>query len=311
MSKGSLAEEFIFPPFTVLNARTGDWQKRKAAWINLGIESELGRDVISCERTGHTCATEKLMDIKGGFGNQSLRAGASVFDPVLTELLLTWFCPRGGAVLDPFAGGSVRGVVAALLGLKYVGIDLSQHQIEANEAQWSTISASNYINNILGRCLCQKPIKPQWICGDAEDSRVLLSEKVDFIFTCPPYGNLERYTDDPRDLSSMNKSSFFDAYRSIIADTISLLRDDRFACFVVGDLRDSRGNYWNLPGQTIAAFEETGACLYNEAVLVTQVGSLPIRVGKQFRTSRKLGKTHQNVLIFLKGDAKKAAQVSI
>jgi hypothetical protein len=46
--------------------------------------------------------------------------------------------------------------------------------------------------------------------------------------------------------------------------------------------------------------------LYNEAILVTAVGSLPIRVGRQFEAGRKLGKTHQNVLVFLKGDARRA-----
>jgi hypothetical protein len=45
---------------------------------------------------------------------------------------------------------------------------------------------------------------------------------------------------------------------------------------------------------------------YNEAILVTEVGSLPIRFGRAFEASRKLGKTHQNVLIFVKGDPKKA-----
>ena len=45
---------------------------------------------------------------------------------------------------------------------------------------------------------------------------------------------------------------------------------------------------------------------YNEAILVTCVGSLPLRAGKTMRASRKLGKTHQNILVFLKGDAKKA-----
>jgi len=40
---------------------------------------------------------------------------------------------------------------------------------------------------------------------------------------------------------------------------------------------------------------------------VTADGSLPIRVGKQFSAGRKLGKTHQNVLVYVKGDWKKAA----
>ena len=42
--------------------------------------------------------------------------GTSIFDPVLCEIAYRWFCPPAGRVLDPFAGGSVRGIVAALLG---------------------------------------------------------------------------------------------------------------------------------------------------------------------------------------------------
>ena len=39
----SLAERFMIPPFSVLNAREGWWQDRKRAWLALGIKSELGR----------------------------------------------------------------------------------------------------------------------------------------------------------------------------------------------------------------------------------------------------------------------------
>lgn len=60
---------------------------------------------------------------------------------------------------------------------------------------------------------------------------------------------------------------------------------------------------------TAAAFREAGLHLYNEAILVTAIGSLPIRVGKQFTVSRKLGKTHQNVLVFVKGCPRKAAEL--
>ena len=58
----------------------------------------------------------------------------------------------------------------------------------------------------------------------------------------------------------------------------------------------------------VLAFREAGLDYYNEAILVTMVGSLPIRAGKQFSTSRKLGKTHQNVLVFCKGDPRKAVE---
>ena len=51
-------------------------------------------------------------------------ATTSIFDPVLTELSYRWFNIEGGRILDPFAGGSVRGIVAAKLNMPYVGNDL-------------------------------------------------------------------------------------------------------------------------------------------------------------------------------------------
>lgn len=41
----------------------------------------------------------------------------SVFDPLLAELMYRWFCPAGGFVLDPYAGGCTRGIIAACMGL--------------------------------------------------------------------------------------------------------------------------------------------------------------------------------------------------
>ena len=38
-----LSKEFTIPPFSVLNARGGEWKERRAAWLSLGIQSELGR----------------------------------------------------------------------------------------------------------------------------------------------------------------------------------------------------------------------------------------------------------------------------
>jgi len=147
---------------------------------------------------------------------------------------------------------------------------------------------------------------PRWITGNSLDA--IPDERYDFIFTCPPYYDLEIYSDDPQDLSNKDDyTAFLADYRQIIATSIDRLNDDRFACVVVGDIRDKRGIYRNFVSDTIAAFQDAGAMLYNEAILVTAVGSLPIRVGRAFQSGRKLGKTHQNVLVFIKGDWRKAA----
>lgn len=222
------------------------------------------------------------------------QSGTSIFDPVVCELVYRWFAGEGFSVLDPFAGGSVRGVVAAKLGRSYTGVDLRQEQVDANEEQASSIVPNN---------------RPTWVVGDSSIIDSLCPGAYDLVFSCPPYADLERYSDDPRDLSTMTYESFIEQYRVIIKKSCGMLRDNRFACFVVGDIRDTKtGAYRGFVADTIAAFEDAGLALYNDAVLVTAVGSLSIRVGRQFTSGRKLGKTHQNVLVFIKGDPRKAVK---
>ncbi len=299
---GSLADRFGIAPFSVLNAREGWWQGRKRAWLGLGIRSELGRGENLIPNGGGATSKARY-DAQGpakAYKTQGNAAGdqtgTSVFDPVLCELAYRWFCPDGGAVFDPFAGGSVRGVVAARLGLEYTGIDLRPEQAAANEHQWAMLADFD-------------APAPRWLVGDSRQTSQVLGDdgyQADFLFTCPPYADLERYSDDPADLSNMPYGEFLEAYRAILAQAVQQLRPDRFAAIVVGEIRDKQGIYRNFVGDTVAAATDAGLAFYNEAILVTAVGSLPIRVGKQFVTSRKLGKTHQNVLVFVKGDPRKA-----
>lgn len=341
---GQLQQRFLVPPFTVLDARQGYWQKRKRAWLALGIASEVGRgeallggglpkkDKIESE-AGDWLKGEQAKKRKGnglakaGVGNandavlgkpKKQRVGASgaqaktdpdtgklvyetttgatsIFDPVLCELAYRWFAPAGGVVLDPFAGGSVRGIVAGRLGHPYHGIDLRSEQVAANREQWQAIGGG---------------AAPTWYEGDSnvvlDDKKAGLPTAADLVFTCPPYADLEVYSDDPADLSNMPYEQFRELYGSIIAKACARLAEHRFAMIVVGDVRDPKGRYRNFVGHTVQAFEDAGLALYNEAVLVTPVGSLPVRAGKAFTASRKLGKGHQNVLVFVKGDPKKA-----
>jgi hypothetical protein len=280
--KGSLSETFGVPPFSVLNAREGWWTERKRQWLAKGIKSEEGRGQLQTT----VVATEWM--------KRGTDEGGSVFDPVLCELIYRWFSSPESVVLDPFAGGSVRGVVCAELNRNYIGVELRKEQVAANRKQAAEIC---------------KTVVPTWIEGDSENIQSLCRDvEADLVFSCPPYGDLEVYSDDPADISNMGFDKFRTAYFSIIEKTCSLLKENSFACFVVGDFRDKKGNYRNFVSETIAAFLSAGLKLYNEAILVTPLGSLPIRAGRQFAASRKLGKTHQNVLVFVKGNGKAAAE---
>jgi hypothetical protein len=285
-ASGPLAELFTVPPFSVLDARSGDWQDRKDAWKRLGLASEVGRgDGLA---TGATWGAEWMAE-KGDGATRNTN-GTSVFDPLLCELAYRWFSPPGGQIVDPFAGGSVRGIVAGALGRKYWGCDLRSEQIEANEVQADEIAPA---------------VRPVWVCGDSMET-LPEAPDADMVFSCPPYGDLEQYSTDPRDLSAMDWHAFVAAYKRIILRSVQRMRPDSFACFVVGDFRDGRGFYRNFVSTTIEAFEECGARLYNEAILLQATGTAAMRATKQFTASRKLVKLHQNVLVFCKGDPKRA-----
>lgn len=316
-ARATLAERFMVAPFTVLDARRGWWQDRKRAWLAMGLRSEAGRDeLLTFSQSSQPPAVyeaKNRYEAKVGrevswdeffAANPDARAqtGTSIFDPVLCELAYRWFSPAGGVVLDPFSGGSVRGIVAAKTGRQYVGCDLRPEQVEANRKQWADMLS-------LPTCTESQTGTATWACGDSRQlDKHCAGVAADMVFSCPPYADLEVYSDRPDDLSNMDYPQFVEAYREIIAKAVAMLKPDRFACFVVGEVRDRDGIYRNFVGDTIAAFEDAGASYYNEAVLITATGSLAIRAGKQFSVSRKLGKTHQNVLVFVKGDPRKATE---
>ena len=115
----------------------------------MGIKSEVGRDAV----TYHMKDWADKKGAEGTLKGNNLPSDTSIFDPVLCELMYRWFCPEGGSILDPFAGGSVRGIVANYLGYHYSGIDIRKEQVESNREQALDILG---VENL-----------PQWYVGDS------------------------------------------------------------------------------------------------------------------------------------------------
>ena len=86
-----------------------------------------------------------------------------------------------------------------------------------------------------------------------------------------------------------------------------LLANNRFAAFVVGAVRDKRGVLRDMKKCMIDAAPDTWT-LANDAVLLTTVGTAAVRAPRQFTATRALSRTHQDILVFVKGSRKEAAQ---
>lgn len=253
-------------PWSVLRQDASNWQARKRWWIDT---HDLGRP------TGREHAAGMMSTGRHG----QISGGVSVYDPYLAELLLTWMCPPGGTVLDPCAGGPERAVVATSLGYGYIGVE---------------------------------PLPPsrrpgEWITGYAQHVLPEIPDNsVDMVLACPPYHNRERYSDDPRDLSAMTWTDYLSALATIITQTARTLRPDRFACWTISDVRDSRGHLRMLPSRLAGMLTDAGMHITNELILVAPAGIAAKRMRPPWQQCRTTTRRHQIVYTAVKGDRRNA-----
>lgn len=307
----SLNDIFIIPPFSVLDTRTGYWQQRKKLWRE-HIEAINGetREGISFspemrypQLYTHFGQIRDTLPVKMNFTQyldtlpeeqleqerqKNYAAGVSLFDPVLSEILCQWFTPHAhSSICDPFAGDTQKGMVFSMLGHRFTGIELRAEQVEANR------------RNLEGRDLdCT------YICDDGRNIRKHIeADTQDLLFSCPPYFDLEQYSDLPEDASNQRT---YNAFVQILAEGFrggwECLHNNRFAILVVGDVRNHlTQGYYDFAGDLIRIFKSFGATLINRFVLVEQIGSSGLRARNNFQR-RKATKTHQDVLVFFKGN---------
>jgi 16S rRNA G966 N2-methylase RsmD len=265
-----LADTYIAPPFSVLDTKQQYWIDRRNLWNEVIADKGESRQ--------YTLADEK--SIMGEINN-----GVSILDATLAEVLCHWFAKAGFNVLDPFAGDSVFGYVAATKGLNFTGIELRKEQADLNQARLSADGLSGiYINDT------------------SENMDVhIADESMDFIFSCPPYADLEVYSDDPKDLSNMAHDDFNKVYCNIISKLYSKLKPNRFAVITISEVRAKDGSYLGLVPMTIDAMVDSGFKFWNEIILLNSLGTLPQRCAQPMNKNRKVSRAHQNVLVFFKG----------
>ena len=305
----SLEEYFIVPPFSVLDTRSARWQTRKAAWNekigDLGESRNdlifsapemrypgLYHDYLNATRK-HTTKAKNFREYLESVPAERMEienkkrsaAGVSILDPVLAEIACKWFGIDGGAAFDCFAGDTCFGFVSASCGMSFTGIELRKEQVEINADRTKDLPAT-------------------YICDDGQNvAKHIAPKSQDLLFSCPPYFNLEVYSDDPKDASNQDTyEDFIAIIRNAFSSAASCLKENRFAVIVVGDIRDDdSGEYYDFPGDVVRIFRDAGMHLMNELILIEATPSAALRAGK-FMEGRKVVKCHQNVLVFYKGN---------
>ena len=282
-----LEDKFIVPPFSILNTREGYWQERKKNWNSLIGDNGESRDDIE-SKVNATVSNWDNKPYKGGVIREN---SISILDPVLAEIINKWFGLEKSKTFDCFAGDSVLGYVSSYLGNDFTGIELRQEQVDINNERVKGFSA-------------------KYICEDGRNVlKHIPEDSQDLLFSCPPYYDLEIYSDLPNDASNQKEyNDFLNILDTAFSNSIKCLKENRFAVIVCGDVRDKKGNYYRFPDHIKDIFEKNGMPLYNELILVQSVGNGALRANR-YMGSRKVVKMHEQVLVFFKGDTKKIKEI--
>lgn len=162
--------------------------------------------------------------------------------PQLMKRLIEFFTKKDGWVLDPFVGVGGTLLACSMADRYGVGVDLSQKYLDLYHEAADNLD-----------------LEPQMVYkGNALQLENILTDKnylFDLVLTDPPYGNMlskkrtgERkkktgddsptpFTDEHQDLGNMLPNQFYDALKSIIAQSMTFLKVKGYVVVFCKDLQ--------------------------------------------------------------------------
>ena len=212
----------------------------------------------------------------------------SEFNPLIAENIINFWSDENDVILDVFAGRT-RGIVAGLKHRKYYGFEISPL---VHKAVLETIEQ--------GKDKFDKNYFPTIYCDNSLNLLKYDIPQVDLIFTCPPYHNLEKYESIKGQLSDIdNYEEFLNALKSIMNIALYKLKDNGFACLVVGDFRKNE-RLIPFDCDITKMMEELGVILWDKVVLQnTNFGWAGIKFGN-IKHKRQTSKVTEYLLVFKK-----------
>ena len=222
----------------------------------------------------------------GAFSEKSLYRGkvtASIFSPMVTQWILNMFAPPPPAnIYDPFGGGGTRAMLSAASGFRYLGVEIRQEEVDE-----------------VRRRIAQAGLEHADVfLGDSRDQQ-LPDNWGQFLITCPPYFNMERYGGPAGDLSmSDTYEEFLGGLDVVVETSAKILRPGSLSCWVIGLHRDDDGTLLPMHHH-LARIHKRHGFRHQEEVILSQVNNGALqRVGNFERGSHRLVRTHEYLEVF-------------
>ena len=213
---------------------------------------------------------------KGTSVQKSSRQDYSYFPKEIAQLCTQLYLKDCTHIFDPFAGWGERHHYCKKEGLSYTGFDINPGAIaKARE----TFGVDNVLANSLEADI---PV-------------------FDGFLTCPPYWNLEKYSEGGID-HSQTWEEFIEMYTHILHRAWKAT-DKGVFCIYVGDWR-SDNVFYDLTYQTMKIFDGLGATLFDTVIGHRVRSKVSIMVPQALSFGYTV-KVHEQLLIYRKGEYNK------
>jgi len=206
--------------------------------------------------------------------------GFSEFHAGLAENIIRYWSLNGSNIVDPFSGRATRAVISSKLSRNYYGYEISPTTM-------SRVKKHLENHNITDVTL---------YLDDGIKMNQTKDEFADLVFTCPPYGNIEKYESVPNQLSDIKKyEDFLVKIKECFVNIKRVLKDGAFFVCVVGDWRSSDG-YHCFGSDTIQLIKEVGLKHHDTIIMQNDSPFAALQAGK-CAASRITSKIHEYVIV--------------
>ncbi len=267
-------EEFGNWPTTV-------WEVKDASVVDRALKSKrAGVGDAGAARGGKGVE----QSYKSTVGQNTDGATTSIFPPRVAANILTMYAPKQGLVYDPFAGGGTRATMAATAGLDYLGVEIRKAEVDHLEA---LVEKRGLMDRV------------SIIHGDSRKANGIKDERADFLYTCPPYWNMEQYDGGPGDVSMMDLDGFIEAMNGIVGQCYRILKPGALACWVMGMHRMGKDMKLVPLHHYLAEMHTYAGFRFKEEIIIYRNNPIALqRVGNFKRGHKLLVRVHEYCLVF-------------
>ena len=155
------------------------------------------------------------------------------FVPQIPNQIMRRFTRHGEVVVDLFCGMGTTLIECRHLGRHGIGVELSE-KVAAQSRE--RIAAARAEHDVTTQVLVGDSTRPETVERARAVLETLGAKHADCVFLHPPYHDIIRFSDDPRDLSNApDVDAFLTKFHAVAAHAYDLLRPGRFMALVIGD----------------------------------------------------------------------------